>query len=277
MNNVVEKFKKGSKIHIKESQKGTFTKYCGGNVTSECIQRGKNSPDPKIRKKATFAANARKWKHKDGGKAFVNGVNILDSNPDAYKYVKKKYKMHQEGGNIQKETKTSSWNKIKNGIGNVLNSDWGQFALNGLSQLLSTSSQVNNIQTQGEAQKDNTPTDFWSIINQKVQEKRNDLKQQIDAIKAITGDIVNVNDDLLPNAVWKEASAEYTSQENARKQQNKIIDAQIQAQKNDLYGNLAGNVVSGLAQFIGNKVFNKTPKTTTTNNTKSNKNLTVII
>ena len=67
MNDVVEKFKKGHKIHIKESQKGTFTKWCGGNVTDECIQRGKNSSNPKIRKKATFAANARKWKHKEGG------------------------------------------------------------------------------------------------------------------------------------------------------------------------------------------------------------------
>ena len=67
MNNVVEKFKKGYKIHIKESQKGSFTKYCGGNVTNECIQKGKNSSDPKIRKKATFAANARKWKHQQGG------------------------------------------------------------------------------------------------------------------------------------------------------------------------------------------------------------------
>jgi len=27
---------------------------------------------------------------KRGGKAFVNGVSVLDSNPDAYKYVKKK-------------------------------------------------------------------------------------------------------------------------------------------------------------------------------------------
>ena len=67
MDNVVEKFKKGNKIHIKESQKGSFTKWCGGNVTSECIQRGKNSSNPKIRKKATFAANARKWKHRLGG------------------------------------------------------------------------------------------------------------------------------------------------------------------------------------------------------------------
>ena len=67
MNDVVKNFKKGHKIHIKESQKGTFTRWCGGNVTDECIQRGKNSSNPKIRKKATFAANARKWKHKEGG------------------------------------------------------------------------------------------------------------------------------------------------------------------------------------------------------------------
>lgn len=63
----VDNFKNGSKINIKESQKGSFTKYCGGNVTSECIARGKASPDPRIRKKATFAANARKWKHREGG------------------------------------------------------------------------------------------------------------------------------------------------------------------------------------------------------------------
>ena len=60
--------KSGSKIHIKKSQRGSFTRYCNGKVTSECIRRGKNSPDPRIRKKATFAANARKWKHDEGGK-----------------------------------------------------------------------------------------------------------------------------------------------------------------------------------------------------------------
>ena len=43
-------------------------------------------------------ANARKWKHAKGGKAFVNGVSVLDSNPNAYKQVKKKVKMRQWGG-----------------------------------------------------------------------------------------------------------------------------------------------------------------------------------
>ena len=56
---LVDLMKNGSKIHIKESQKGSFTSYCGGKVTDECIRRGKNSPDPKIRRKATFAQNAR--------------------------------------------------------------------------------------------------------------------------------------------------------------------------------------------------------------------------
>lgn len=59
----IERFKKGNKIKIKKENVGSFTRYCGGNVTEACIQRGKNSSDPKIRKRATFAANSRKWKH----------------------------------------------------------------------------------------------------------------------------------------------------------------------------------------------------------------------
>lgn len=54
-------------IHIKPENKGKFTDYCGGKVTQECIQRGKNSSNPTTRKRATFAANARTWKHDSGG------------------------------------------------------------------------------------------------------------------------------------------------------------------------------------------------------------------
>lgn len=70
-----------SGIKIKKSHKGKFTEYCGGKVTDECIQRGKNSSDPAIRKRATFAKNARAWKHQSGGnlpfaeyKAFKNDI-----------------------------------------------------------------------------------------------------------------------------------------------------------------------------------------------------------
>lgn len=54
-------------IHIKKKNIGSFTEYCGGQVTEECISRGKNSPSAAIRKKATFAKNARSWHHEDGG------------------------------------------------------------------------------------------------------------------------------------------------------------------------------------------------------------------
>lgn len=61
-------FKKGSKIHIKKKNRGKFTEYCGGTVTQECIDKAKKSNNPTLRKRATFADNARRWKkHQIGG------------------------------------------------------------------------------------------------------------------------------------------------------------------------------------------------------------------
>lgn len=71
---VIQMFKKGYKIHIKKENRGKFTDYCNGKVTSECIQRGKNSPDPNIRKRAVFADNARHFKHQNGGNIGFNGM-----------------------------------------------------------------------------------------------------------------------------------------------------------------------------------------------------------
>ena len=59
--------KNGSGIHIKKKNRGKFTAYCGGNVTSACIAKAKASGNPTLVKRATFAANARKWKHQNGG------------------------------------------------------------------------------------------------------------------------------------------------------------------------------------------------------------------
>lgn len=63
-NNSEYKFKHGGSIHIKEKNKGKFTEYCGGKVTNECIQKAKNSGNPKLVKRATFAQNVRKWHKK---------------------------------------------------------------------------------------------------------------------------------------------------------------------------------------------------------------------
>ena len=59
----IQIFKRGRKIFIKKENRGKFTEYCGGKVTQECIRKGKNSKDPKIRKRAIFAENSRKWKN----------------------------------------------------------------------------------------------------------------------------------------------------------------------------------------------------------------------
>ena len=83
---ITQYFKNGRKIHIKESQKGSFTRYCGGNVTSECIARGKASPDPRIRKKATFADNARKWKHQYGGSLNYEQNDVYDEDDNRIDY-----------------------------------------------------------------------------------------------------------------------------------------------------------------------------------------------
>ena len=67
---MANKARNGSGIHIKKSHRGEFTDYCGGTVTDKCIQMGKRSTDPKIRKQAIFAQNARKFKHQYGGSIY---------------------------------------------------------------------------------------------------------------------------------------------------------------------------------------------------------------
>lgn len=61
--NLVSLYKKGNKIHIKKENRGKFTSYCGGKVTDACIKKAKASGNPTLVKRATFAENARKWKH----------------------------------------------------------------------------------------------------------------------------------------------------------------------------------------------------------------------
>lgn len=67
--NLITYFKKGGGIHIKEKNKGSFTKYCKGKVTQECIDKAKKSGNKKLIKKAVFAENSRRWakKHQMGG------------------------------------------------------------------------------------------------------------------------------------------------------------------------------------------------------------------
>ena len=99
---MLEMLKNGSGIHIKKKNRGSFTKWCGGNVTDECIRRGKNSPNPKIRKKATFADNARHFKHKTGGilkgqNGLISPETNVDLTPANLKQLYDRYKAYGNG------------------------------------------------------------------------------------------------------------------------------------------------------------------------------------
>lgn len=73
--------KKGSGIHIKKKNRGKFTEYCGGKVTDECIKKAKKSKNPKLRKRATFAQNARSWSKKEQDGGTMLKTNFVNKRP----------------------------------------------------------------------------------------------------------------------------------------------------------------------------------------------------
>ena len=56
-----------NKIHIKKSHQGLLHKNLGipqgKKISVAALKKAKKSPNPKIRRRATFALNARKWHH----------------------------------------------------------------------------------------------------------------------------------------------------------------------------------------------------------------------
>lgn len=81
LHNLTEYLKNGGGIHIKEKNKGSFTKYCKGKVTQECIDKAKKSGNKKLIKRAVFAENSRKWskKHQTGGSLLNTYENYMKS------------------------------------------------------------------------------------------------------------------------------------------------------------------------------------------------------
>ena len=265
--NILQFLKNGSGIHIKKENRGKFTDYCGGKVTSECIAKGKRSSNPAIRKRATFAANARKWKHEDGGRvkkhqAFVNGVSILDSNPDAYKYVKKKLHKAATGGT------TGNWTSK---IGNVMNSGVGQ-ALSGitsnlLNQGLQIKGQNDNLEATGEqaiANEKQALSQELSKINQLanyVTEQRR-LQWQQDYLNGNTLDR-SFESDAVQGALKNQIEAPLKASaiqnfKDYKKQIKNSISKQKQANWTNFAMNGIGQVGNGILGMIGNKPSNNT-------------------
>ena len=158
--NILEFLKNGSGIHIKKKNRGSFTRWCGGNVTEECIRRGKASSNPKIRKKATFADNARHFKHQQGG-TIVNGLmdiyrsikqnQAIDASMDAMRQQveldKQKLFYNEYKKQLGLQTDRSdivNANKAYNEAKNIDYSDVNQQFLDKQQQLLNQKQQNNN-------------------------------------------------------------------------------------------------------------------------------------
>lgn len=62
----------------KKGTEGSFKRYCGGKVTRECIERGKNSPNPTIRARARLAETLLKMHKKEEGGEVIKGFEFLD-------------------------------------------------------------------------------------------------------------------------------------------------------------------------------------------------------
>ena len=231
---MIYKFKKGNKIHIKKANRGKFTDYCGGKVTNECIQRGKNSSDPAVRKRATFAANARKWNHKKGG-VIVAGDGI-------------------KLGNIFSKAQ------------GFLNSDTGRLVIDGIGKLYSGIKQSNNQRKQEEQ----LLKDYNYISKQiNTQDVINKTNQQFQELQQQDPNI-HVSEIDWRNLYGKnEGIAKQQAQANAR---NYLVNARQQMMLQNSQSSGGGLDFSGLinagAQLLsGNK--NKT-NTGTTNTTTTN-------
>lgn len=227
---MIYKFKKGNKIHIKKANRGKFTDYCGGKVTNECIQRGKNSSDPAVRKRATFAANARKWNHKKGGIIVAEGGTKL--------------------GNI--------FSKVQG----FFNSDSGKLVKDLAGNLYSGIKQGNELKKQ----EDQLKRDYNYISKQvNTQNIINQTNQQFQELQSQNPDIHYSNIDWGNIYRRNEGIAKQKAQANAR---NYLANTRLLQQNTESSGgglDLSGLVNTGIQLLAGSKTNTGTTNTGTTN------------
>jgi hypothetical protein len=73
-----------SKEMREKGTEGAFTRYCGGKVTEECIQRGLRSPNPKTRARARLAKTFRKYSKETGGEVSESTVDFLTNMKETF-------------------------------------------------------------------------------------------------------------------------------------------------------------------------------------------------
>lgn len=206
------------------------------------------------------SANARKWKHKDGGKAFVNGVSILDNNSNAYKYVKKKYKMAQEG------TKLNFWQKT----GNFLNGGLGQTLMNGVAGVIKTTAENKNVDAQAKAAQAQNEADWTQMMNQIIkQNQEENNRNYMQWVSAYQNGLIQ---DQPSQIVAAHMGQEKLNQDLATgrqnlKNKNSQISSAARAAKSENWTNTFGNIVQQGMGTIGQLIGNNTNSGTTSSKT----------
>lgn len=233
---MLEIFKNGSKIHIKEKNKGKFTKYCNGKVTDECIKKAKASGNPTLIKRAVFAENARHFKHKKGSKIIV--------------------RFAQEG------TKMS-------GLNNFLNSDSGKTimstAMSTIGNIGSTIKQNKDLNAQANATKAQNQANASQRKLQafnKYKVNANNLYQQ--QLQEAQQNGTNASSIVAESMAYNQARNDFANINNDLSQQNKMVDAQTDAAKANNISNTFNGIFQNGMELFQSFMNNKSTPTSTT-------------
>ena len=179
------------------------------------------------------AANARKWKHKDGGtiKKFAQG------------------------------NKVNFWQ----GFGNFLNSNVGQGLMNIGTNFLSTQAQNKQMEGEAEALKAQNEYNAQEILTQlqrQSQQEANQIYQQW-AQNYQQGLIQDQPSDIVAKHLgYKRYSQNLNSQQQNLKNQNAAIDAQVKSQKAAQNADFWGSTIQSGLGMVGNWLSNKKGSTT---------------
>lgn len=136
--NGYNEFAQGGKIHIKPENRGKFTAL--KERTGHSATWFKEHGTPAQKKMATFAINAAKWKHEEGGNLYGGGggipsliplINAPEALKGAYRAVKERaYKtIIPQSYNIPKATKEfiSGKERDLNAVEPVRNEEWARY------------------------------------------------------------------------------------------------------------------------------------------------------
>lgn len=170
-NSLNQFLKSGGDIKIKESTKGSFTKYCKGKVTQKCIDKAKRSGDKKLIKKAVFAENARKWKK------YSTGGNMLDQYTQYLLNQQNQLNEYNENEQLKKdrqqqllEKRASEAKQLGSSLGKIVGKAIGNEA-NRIHQKNELNEQIDEMQ---EKAQNNVRKQF----NESLVKRQNELNQQ---------------------------------------------------------------------------------------------------